>query len=356
MNEITLRTLDVLSREIGNQLSIYKLTDKLYEKYGTAYYKQTYDEIKKLNEKNIIQLEKSGRSTLPSLNFNNHILIDRLAQIELERKIRFLEKRNEFKLLLTDLTEQLRQYGLIQTIALVNPEINAKLNRTELFIIIRNFKTNEEFKTIISIRQLIDTISAMHNIRIDSLFVQEINFMELLKDDKTNIAKTMLTDKIVLLHPQEFWAIIKAMINEKIHISTNDYEINPAKISAYDLIYNLARLGYKEFGYDIKDGNMIRIEYIITSILLESDKRKLDAIPIILAKGDNNVNYNLLMFLSQKYGTTEKLLGILNALNQFKHLQGVRDAIRNLKALKTAEIKADIRDLEDKMRLYNVIR
>jgi len=356
VNETTLRTLDILSREIGNQLSIYKLVDKIREKYGTAYYKQIYDEIKKLEENNTIKILRIGRSTSPSLNFNNPILTDKLAQIELERKIRFLEKQKELEMLISEFTEKLRRVSLIQTIALVSPEKNMKLNRIELFIILHDFETNNEFNAILDIRKLIDTFSALHNIRVDPLFMQEKNFIELLKDDDANIARKMITDKIIILYPQAFWAIIKSMLDDKIRISINDYEINPAKISEQELIYNLARFGYKEFGYDIKESTQIRIEYIITSILLQEDIRKIEAIPIILAKKENTVNYNLLLFLSQKFGTTSKLLGILIALNQFKHLQGVRNAIRNLKALKIEEIEANLEDLGQKMKLYNVIR
>ena len=44
------------------------------------------DEIKKLREKRYVQITRSGNSTSPSLNFKNSLLVDILAQIELEIK------------------------------------------------------------------------------------------------------------------------------------------------------------------------------------------------------------------------------------------------------------------------------
>lgn len=355
MNESTLRTIDILSRGIGKPVSINKLVKKIHEKYGTAYYRQVYDEIKKLKENNEIDMIRSGRSTSPFLNFNNPLVIDKLSQIELERKIRFLQDRKELELIIFELMEKLRKYELISSMGIVNPERNAKLNRIELIIMLRNFESDNDWKPTFTIRKLIDAISALHNIRIDSLFIQENNFIELLKDDNANIVKNILSNKIIISNPQNFWMIIKSMLDNKIQFST-DNEINPAKITEDELMYNLAKFGYKEFGHVITKESSIRIEYIITAILLRKEVRMLEAIPIILAKTETKVNYNLLLFLSQKYDTASKLLGVLNALREFKHMPRVKIAIRNLKALKTEEIKANFDDLERKMRLYHVIR
>ncbi len=351
-----MRTIDILSREIGNPVSINKLVKKIHEKYGTAYYKQVYDEIKKLKASNEIGMIQSGRSTSPFLNFDNPLLIDKISQIELERKIRFLQDRTELETIITELAEKLRKYGLISSIGIVNPERNAKLNRIELFIILRNFESDNDWKPTLTIRKLIETISALHNIRIDPLFIQENNLIELLKEDNANIAKNILSNKIIISNPQNFWMIIKSILDDKIQFSNDNYEINPAKITEEELIYNLAKFGYKEFGHTITKETPIRIEYIITAILLKKEIRMLEAIPIILAKTETEVNYNLLLFLSQKYGTRSKLLGVLNALGEYKHIHGVKIAIRNLKALKTEEIKANFDDLERKMKLYHVIR
>ncbi len=356
MNEITLRTIDILSRGIGKPVSINKLVEKIHEKYGTAYYKQVYDEIKKLKANDEIGMIRSGRSTSPFLNFDNPLLIDRISQIEIERKIRFLQDRKELESIITELTEKLRKYGSISSIVIVNPERNAKLNRIELIIILRNFESDGDWKPTLTIRKLIETISALHNIRIDPLFIQENNLIELLKEDNANIAKNILSNKIIISNSQNFWMMIKSMLDDKIQFSTDNYEINPAKITEKELIYNLAKFGYKEFGHTITKETPIRIEYIITAILLRKEIRMLESIPIILAKTETDANYNLLLFLSQKYGTASKLLGVLNALGEYKHIDGVKIAIRNLKALKTEEIKANFDDLERKMKLYHVIR
>ncbi len=356
MNKFTLRTTDILSREIGNSVSINRLVGKIQDTYGTAYYRQVYDEIKRLEASKEIGRIRAGRSTFPFLNFANPLLIDKISQIELERKMRFLQNRKGLKTIIAELTEKLRKYELVYSIGIINPEKNAKLNRIELVIILRDFKSDNDLEPILTLRKLIKTMSASHNIRMDPLFIQENNLIELLKEDNANIARSMLSNKIIISNPQNFWMIIKSMSDDKIKFSTNDYETNPAKMTKDELTFNLARFGYKEFGHDITQGSPTRIEYIITAILLRKEIRMSEAIPIILAKAGTSVNYDLLLFLSQKYDTTSELLGVLNALEKYKHIRRVEIAISNLKALETEEIKANFDDLEQKMMLYNIIR
>jgi hypothetical protein len=103
-------------------------------------------------------------------------------------------------------------------------------------------------------------------------------------------------------------------------------------------------------GEKIREGPYICIEFIIASLLIENNARRIEAIPILLAK--NKANYSLLTFLSRKYGFENKLLGILRALSSLKPTDDIRGAIRILEATKTAEINADERGIREKMRLY----
>ncbi len=135
-------------------------------------------------------------------------------------------------------------------------------------------------------------------------------------------------------------------------------ETNPAKIKERDMIYNLARFGYVEFGPQIKQGRTVCLEYVITAILFQNDARRTDAIPIMIAKNTKKINYDLLLFLSRKYNFEGRILGMLRTLrNLVAHaMKGVDEPIRLLEAMKIEEIKADQKSIKEKMRLYNVIK
>lgn len=163
----------------------------------------------------------------------------------------------------------------------------------------------------------------------------------------------MLANKITFHSPQEFWSNIAGALAAGYRIKLLKQETNPAKIPERDLIFNLARLGYREIGLEIVGGERICIKYIIASIMMKEDARRIDAIPIVLAKSE--ANCNLLTFLSQKYALSGRLLGLLDTLNRVRSTKETANAIEILETLKTKEIKADHRTIEQKMRLYNAI-
>lgn len=131
----------------------------------------------------------------------------------------------------------------------------------------------------------------------------------------------------------------------------NENQTNPACISDSDLTYNLARFGYKEFGLTIEQGQRFCIEYIITTLLIQNDARRILAIPIILAK--NSARSNLIVFLSQKYGVSGRLLGLMRITHKIKPTKEIGEAIELLEILNAKEIPANEKDILQKMRLYN---
>lgn len=354
MDDTTFRILDTLSRELGKPISINELTKKIEKLHGKAYYKNIYDKLHTMANNKIITLTKSRNSSLVSLNFTNYLLIDLLAQMELVRKQNFLQLHRELQMLFLEIDTYFKDLHIIQSISAINLEYNINLNRVELLILLRNIRSIEQMvNATLSIYRLIGNIQSIHNIRIDYLLLSVNEFIDLLKSDEANPLKEMMIDKITLLFPQAFWLDIREAVEKGIRIQIGE-PINLTKISEDDLVYNLARFGYKEIGPEIKGGKDICIEYIVTSILLQDDARRIDAIPIILAKRD--ANYNLLIFLSQKYGLSDKLLGLLKVLNKLKPKKEVGEAIRILESINIKEAKANEESIREKMRLYNVIR
>src|SRR5438034_4930624 len=139
MDQTTFKVLDALSREIGRHSSIKGITDKIRELHGTAYYANIYHIVKFLTHEGILDIEKIGAIPTIQLAFNNYLLIDILAEIEIKRKHDLLRKRIELQAPLEELDIYLRNLPLIGPICMSRPEKNIKLNRLELLIMIRGW-------------------------------------------------------------------------------------------------------------------------------------------------------------------------------------------------------------------------
>ncbi len=353
MDEATFRILDTLSRELGSTISINQLTSKIMQHYGTGYYARTYNKLNDLSKQGLIQLTKAGRSSIASLGFGNYLLLDSLTEIELRKKRQFLMAARMFQILLPDMETRLGDFHSIESISLINPERNLKLNRAELLILLRNSSASLS-NDILSMHTIIQDLAETHNIRIDSLMLAIDEFRQLLSSAEINPVRQMLSNQIVFHAPHAFWGQIGAAVRDGLLIKFDARETHPAKIGEKDLVYNLARLGYKEMGTEIGDGENICIESIITSILMKNDARRSEAVPILLAK--NTANYILLIFLSQKYGLSDRLSGLLTALHTLKPTKQTALALQMLDALKVKARKANVQAIEEKMRLYHALR
>ena len=142
-----------------------------------------------------------------------------------------------------------------------------------------------------------------------------------------------MADKIVIFYPQSFWFMIKYFLDKGVRIQVERNPMSLTKISEYDIVFNLARFGYKEMGTKIIQGTPIGIEYIITGILLKKDNvRRIESIPIIIAKNEKKINYVLLVFLVTKFkikGTLYRVLKILDALRPTKDVKNVIKDIKD---------------------------
>jgi len=354
MDETTFRILDTLSRALGRPLSINELTRRIETLHGTADYKNIYEKLQTLNKDTIINLTKTGRSQITTLNFNNYLLIDLLAETELRRKQDLLRNRRELQMFFLELDTYFNdpQFQFLQSISCISPVKNIRLNRIEFLILLKGSRERITIKELNAVHELIRLLQSIHNIKIDYLMLSKDEFIDFLKSEETNPLREMLADKITFLYPQSFWLDIRSTLEKGIHIRIEQIATNPAKISEQDLVYNLARFGYREIGSELKQGKDICIEYIITAILLRNRARRIEAIPIILAK--NKSNYNLLIFLCQKYEVSSRLLGLLKILNKIKQAKETQGAIEILQIRKIKEIKANERSIRQKMRLYNV--
>jgi Fe2+ or Zn2+ uptake regulation protein len=336
------RILDTISSHLGEPLSINQLKDKIKEKYGIAHYSNIYKQIKQLENEGLLKLDSCGKSS---------IIIDLFSKMDIENKIDFLIERLEFLIIFSHMSNFIKDICSIKSISSINSEKNSELNRIELLFLIREIIDYKEVTCELyrRTRELQDKF----NIRIDSLILNENEFSSLLKLNEINPLREAIAKEITIFCPQAFWSQIKE-VSEESEIKAILKETKPSHILEIDLIYNLNRFGYKEFGYRISQGHKYCIEYIITNLLLSEDARKKDAIPILLAK--NNFRLNLLIFLAQKYKTTGKLLGLLKVLQTIRPIDKIQDTIQLLETMTDEkETTTDEESVIRNMRLYNVI-
>jgi len=350
MDTPTLRILETLSSNIGDSLSINQLTERIKNTYGTAYYANIYQKLQELKNENLLTLNQIGRSSNVKLNFQNYLLIDALAEMETEKKRSFLTKRSNLIPLLNDMEQAFDDACAIRTISATNPAKTLKLNRIELLILLRENQNHHQETT--NLYKETQKLQNKYNLKIDSLILNKTNFQELSTTDEINPAREAISEKIILLSPQQFWRQIKE-IAEKTEIKPIKAETKPANTADVDLTYNLSRFGYTEFGRAITQGKKICIEYITTAILLQDDIRLQEAVPVILAK--NSFKTNVLAFLSQKYGTAKRLISMLKILCEIKPTQEINQTIELLKTFNKEEITVDTESILQKLRLYNAL-
>jgi hypothetical protein len=362
IDETTFKILDILSRQIGNSISINELKNEIDASYGSAYYATIYNKLRSLTEEQITKKEAAGKAFIPTLNFKNSFTNDLLTQTDIWKKQEILRKHPELKMLLSDIYTKFTNLIFIRSMSIINPEYNLRLNKSEFLILLdipeddqnANQRRDGAPDWIITVHKRLQDLQKLHNIRINRLILTGDEFTRLIRSTEANPLREMLPKRINFLSPEAFWTEIMIASEEKgLRIKFEKEEIDPSEILEEDLVYNLARFGYKELGTTLSEGKDICIEYIIAAILLKGDARRIESIPILLAK--NDPIYNLLIFLCQKYDCLDKLLGLLKALDKNKSTQPLKSAINILESIGIRETPADEQSVKEKLVLYSVV-
>jgi hypothetical protein len=356
---------DELTSNLGRNFSIHSLTNEIRKDYNTGYYKNIYDKIIDLNQSNDITLDKVGKSSIIHLNFKNYDLLNLLSQFELIKKREFTKDDKELGMLLLEMNTHFKEgFCTIDSISIINPKRNKSLNRAEFLFIQKDLKPSgsngEENiekicqEEIFGIFEIIRSLEKIHNLKIDYIILPESEFNGLIRETGHNPIKEMISSQIVLTNQENFWLGIKKIFDKGIIIKSAK-NINPAKISEEELIYNLSRFGYKELGAEIGAGKDYCIETIITSLLLKKDARRIEAIPILLRKNlerERKPMFNLLIFLARKYNKSGKMLGLLKSLSKYSEDKSLADSIEFMEKIGIIPEEMDEEAIEQKMRLY----
>ena len=347
MDETEFKIVDALSRDPDERISISALTRDIHRLHGTAHYPNIYNSLQRMHEEGIIEIERTGNSSLVSLNIGNMQTIDALTEMEIRRKRILVAKWKDLRRLLESISTELPTCQA----SLIDAERNVKLNRAELLIQLPDCPSDARLSE--DIFRKLREIEGRLNIRIDPLMLDEAEFRALLAARDRNQLKEMLSRHVAMQASDLLWNRIRNAWAHGIRIHFDSDETIPAKISEEDLIHNLARFGYTEFGTRIGEGGDIGIEYIVIALLLNGNARRIQAIPVILAK--NKAIYSLLLFLARKHGLQGELYGLLSALAKHKEDDDLRRALRFLEKSNVREVKVNDASIEKTMRTYNAL-
>lgn len=357
MDETTFRILDILARDLGVQTSIRALAEKVREKYGSGYYANIYNKLQQLAEEKMVVLTSVGRTSLVNLNFKEYMIADLLTEMEIKKKQEVLKGRPELGMLFLELDTYFRDMVFVRSISIIDAERNLRLNRVELLILLRGHGTSlfpDENEAGL-VHTTIHMLESIHGLKIDYLVLTDNKLLDALATDEVNPAKEMMRDRITFFGPQNFWHVIRVGNELGLSLEASEKETVPAGIAESDLMYNLARYGYKEMGVEISGGTKMCVEYAMAGAIMQGEARRIEAVPVILAKQEGHVNYDVLCFIARKYNFIGILLGLLKALVSIKPDKRAKDAVELMAKLKIKEVRADKAAIREKMKLYNAI-
>jgi hypothetical protein len=346
MNGTEYKVLDAMSKRVNAPVSIRQLTSEMGEESGPAYYPNIYRALSSLQKEGVVTMEKQGKASIPILNFANYLLLDTLTEMELQKKRDFLRKWPHTWALFESLERELGDLPSVESILLLDPEHNAKLNRAELLILTDGKDKAREGKA----EKAAHEMGTRFNVRVEPLVVAGAELIEGLRSPEKHPFKEMLPGMVVLYMPQKFWGLIRDAMVHGMRIRFDLDRTDPSKIGEKDLTYNLARLGYREIGSETETGQDFSVEYIVSSALLGEDKRRIVAVPVLLAK--DKIEYSILVFLSRRYGFAEKLLGVLIALIKVAPSREIDHAVASMSGAGISPAKMDEAHVRRALRLY----
>lgn len=351
MDETTFRILETLTANLGHELSIKSLTESIERFHGTAHYSNIYEKLQQIAKDKMITLDKAGNSYRVSLNFYDYWIVDLLTQMEIMKKQKMLADTPRLLLVLSEVETTLKTIPNLSSISAIKPLKNEAVNRLELLVILK------EDKRFVERTKLADyAISLMRRTagtKIDSLILTESEFTDMLSHKEQNPAKEMIGDKLTFFGAQNFWSMIKSVIEKGIGVRAELQETIPARMHRKDLVYNMARFGYRELGRTIEQGVDFCVEYVVAAMLAKEDARLIEAVPVILAK--QKVNYSMLFFIAQKFRLLDSLLGILKTFKEIlpQKSNEVDYVIEAMKEMDVNEAAVNKNSIKEKLRLYH---
>jgi len=353
MDATTFKVMEALAGAWAAPMSIRELAGRVKRLHGTAHYANIYRKVQALAEDGTVRLQTVGRSSGVSLGMGSRT-VRLLAEMETERKSRLMEGRPRLGILIDEIESGFRsRINAVSSVSIVDAERNLSLNRAELLFLLAEADGGAAVavadETEAGIHALMAKLQKMRNLRLDYLIVKRSQFIRLLRESYANPLKSMLPRQVAFFRPQDFWTAVKEA-GEQGAGAWNAETVEPARMPEMDMAYNLDRFGYTELGRKLQRGADIRLEYVIVSILIKGDTRRLEAIPTLLAK--NPVDYGMLFYLCKKYKRLEGLMGTLKAFTKARKDAGAERLVTAMQSAGVRPSRFDAAAAVGKMRLY----
>lgn len=340
--------ISILIRDYGESISINELTRRLDEMYGSAHYPNVHGKVEEMKADGTVSLERAGKSLLVRLDQSNPMLADTLAEHDLAEKRRFLAENPDARTLFFRLGQGMKD--LVSSLSAVKPRESLKMNRLELLAILGEGDDPDTGAREEKAYRVAKEAGEMGNIRVDLLAVPKEEFSRHLSAGDANPIKSMARERVAVLDPQSYW--MDFLDTARVARVRLENEVKPTNICEGDMLFNLRRLGYDEFGAGKADGKQICAELVAASLLLQEDARRIGAVPIILAK--NTFSPRLMAFLAEKHGAGGRLLWLLGTAIGSRKTPEISETARILRKHGIREEPvAGIRDIKDKMGLYH---
>ncbi len=294
-------------------------------------------------------------------------LLKKLGNTEIEHELNWL---------------YLHTQGCAESICIINDRTSFSLKKIEFLILLRSplpgytrgpftadaglsEKELQEARKLVS--KVVQWFEEKTNYQASVLAVSLEEFDSLLNSPRPNYLKHMARKEIAVLGAQEYWLQFTRMRYQgRLSLPFDDTECDPLKLSHEDIHQAFAEYGYIQTRKTAKRTRSTPIESALAAALIQKEPRLLEAIPVILAKDNQNeINYPLIEFLAEKHGNL-KLFGFLleTAIRYAQALKPHAAANSLLKRIKQQSKNVDTslpvdmhirsEDIRETMRSYHV--
>jgi len=199
-NRITkteMKILEFFTINIGKQFTILEIARQIKTSYPI-----THEYIQKLADKNLIMVEKQGKSNLCSFNYKR--ANQDVFYVEQLRAGNLIKKNKNLAVLTSDIKSKVDYYFYILLLFGSFAEgTQNKQSDIDLLMIIPEPENPEKFES------KIHSITSIYPLEIHLTVINEKSFIEMLAGkDVTNVAKEVLNNHIILYGIENYYKLI----------------------------------------------------------------------------------------------------------------------------------------------------
>lgn len=287
------------------QLTEYKILDTAYANFGKLKMDSQFQPY--INKK--ILLNDEG---IVYPNMTNPVVYGMLAEVDLARRRNFIQTNIQYGFLLADIEEYVMDNIDVSFITVCKPFYFAAVNSLFLCLCLKDMG---DLKRVSDLINELRTIGKKHNVWVIVYPASSDSYIKMLQRREKNLTQYSFKNGFVLTGQSVFWSHIRKAWCDGKHITSSNKLPKIMKMSENDLVYNMTRYGYGEFGSAIRTGNSMDVESTITALLYSDEPRRYSiGAPVLIAKNEIDVGY--LLFLADSFKLLKKLGGAATVLKK----------------------------------------